>query len=566
MALAGRIVDVQVFQSSRYQRLASQELTVHVTLPAIRGAIYDRDGRLLATSLPTQDVYADDFQVQHPLTEARALAPLLHVPVARLAAELHEPSGYVALARQVPVATARRITADSFPGVTTVDDSTRVTPNGDLAAPVLGFVNGAGVGVAGLEEAYQSILAGRRGAETLLESPSGVTLPQSTTGTVSHGSPGTGLELTLDEPLQYQTEQALGAEIEASNALGGTAIVMDVHTGQILSMANLVANHPEALGAAPNGSGGVSEAPSNLALTELYEPGSVFKLVTFSAALQDGVINADSTFTVPDQIELDGSEFHDAEAHPTEELSATQILAQSSNIGTSEIAQDLGESRLLAQVRNLGFGSYTGLDLPGETPGDLVNAQQWEPTDLVSLPIGQVDGVTAQQVLDAYNTVANGGVFIAPKLVRATVSANGTVHATQPSPARTVLSAGVADTLTGMLEQVVQVGTGTNAVIPGYTVAGKTGTANIPTPGRAGYENGAYMATFVGFAPAIHPIFSAIVVLNRPTPIYGGTVAAPVFAQVMRDALHHYDIPTTPGAPLKAAPSGSTSDQAQDIT
>ena len=177
----------------------------------------------------------------------------------------------------------------------------------------------------------------------------------------------------------------------------------------------------------------VDEAPSNLAVTQLYEPGSVFKLVTFSAALQDGLINPNSVFTVPDQIKLDGSTFHDAEPHPTETLSATQILAQSSNIGTSEIAQGVGEQRLLDQVKALGFGQPTGLDFPGESPGLLATAAQWEPTDFVSLPIGQVDAVNALQVLDAYNAVANGGVFVAPKLVQATVSPTG--HA-EPDPCR----------------------------------------------------------------------------------------------------------------------------------
>ena len=565
-ALVVRLVDVQVFESSSYQRLASQELTVHVALPAVRGTIYDRNGQLLALSLPTQDVYADDFQIAHPLTEARALSPLLGVPVATLATELHQRSGYVALAKQLPSAKAKHLNADDFPGITMVNDSTRVDPNSSLAAPVLGTVNTSDEGIGGVEEADQRALAGRQGSETLLESPSGVALPQSATGGVTKGAPGTGLELTLDEPMQYETEQALAAEIEASNALSGVAIVMDVHTGQILSMANLVANHPQPSGAPADSSGGVSEAPSDLAVTQLYEPGSVFKLVTFSAALQDGLITPNSNFTVPDQIELDGSLFHDAEAHPTEDLTATDILAQSSNIGTSEIARDLGESRLLAQIRNLGFGSYTGLGLPGETSGVLINAAQWEPTDAVSLPIGQVDGVTAQQVLDAYNSVANGGVFVAPKLVRAGVSSDGTVHVTALSATRTVMSPATASTLTQMLEQVVKVGTGTDAVIPGYTVAGKTGTAAIPAPGGASYESGAYMASFVGFAPAVHPVFSAIVVLDRPTPIYGGSVAAPVFSQIMRYALHRYDIPTTPGAPLGAPQGTSASDQAQDIT
>jgi cell division protein FtsI (penicillin-binding protein 3) len=359
---------------------------------------------------------------------------------------------------------------------------------------------------------------------------------------------------------------------------------MDVKTGQILSMANLVANHPtgspsaatappatNANGVIPIGpTAAVNEAPNNLAVTQLYEPGSVFKLVTFSAALQDGLINPNSVFTVPDQISLDGSTFHDAEPHPTESLSATQILAQSSNIGTSEIAQGVGEQRLLAQVKALGFGQDTGLDFPGESQGLLATPALWEPTDYVSLPIGQVDAVNALEVLDAYNTVANGGVFVAPKLVQATVSPTGQITKTPPSPTHEVISPPIDAELTNMLQQVVVSGTGTSATIPGYTVAGKTGTAQIPTAGHDSYIPGAYMATFVGFAPAVNPTLSMIVVLNRPTPIFGGTVSAPVFSQIMSYALHRYDIPTTPGASTGTLSGGSTplpaANQAQDIT
>ena len=283
-------------------------------------------------------------------------------------------------------------------------------------------------------------------------------------------------------------------------------------------------------------------------MTQLYEPGSVFKLVTFSAALQYGLINPNTVFSVPDQIKLDGSTFHDAEPHPTEQLTATQILAQSSNIGTSEIAQGVGEQRLLAQVKALGFGQPTGMNFPGESPGLLATAANWEPTDYVSLPIGQVDAVSALQVLDAYNTVANGGVYVAPKLVQATVSPSGTLTKTAPSATHTAISPSVDSELTSMLEQVVNTGTGTSAAVPGYTVAGKTGTAQIPTQGHDSYVTGAYMASFVGFAPAVNPTLSMIVVLDRPTPIFGGTVAAPVFSQIMSYALHRYDIPTTPGA------------------
>jgi cell division protein FtsI (penicillin-binding protein 3) len=579
LLLVARLVDVQVLRAGGYEAQARGESAITVSLPSLRGGIYARDGSPLALSVPTDDVVADDFQIAHPVKTAQALAPMLHVPVGKLAAQLHEHSGYVVLARQLSQSAGQKIAADSFPGITLIADSKREVPNGALASPVIGFTNGSGKGAGGLEYGDNTLLAGADGKETILASPGGVALPQSPVTDQVATTPGTGLELTIDTQLQYESEQALAKAIESSNSVSGTAIVMDVKTGQILSMANLAATHPAALGAptpavtAPGGvvpigpKDAINEASSNLAVTQLYEPGSVFKLVTFSAALQDGLINPNTVFTVPDQMSLDGSTFHDAEPHPTEQLNATQILAQSSNIGTSEIAQGVGEQRLLAQVKSLGFGQPTGLSFPGESPGLLATAAQWEPTNYVSLPIGQVDAVNALQVLDAYNTVANGGVYVAPKLVQATVSPNGTVTTTAPSPTHQVLSTATNGELTSMLEQVVNQGTGTSAAVLGYTVAGKTGTAQIPTQGKDSYVPGAYMATFVGFAPAANPTLSMIVVLDRPTPIFGGTVSAPVFSQIMSYALHRYDIPTTPGVGANTTPSTRTSsDQAQDIT
>ncbi|MGH8980976.1 MAG: peptidoglycan D,D-transpeptidase FtsI family protein, partial [Acidimicrobiales bacterium] len=566
LVVVARLVDVQVLHSSQYQKDASEELTVHVTVPALRGAVTDRSGVVLETSVPTKMVVADDFQVTNVAHEARALAPLLGLDAAKLTALLTEKSGYVPLVRDLGPAKSKEVAARAFPGITLVDSSQNVAAAGDLAAPVVGGVNGQGQGDAGLEAQYDAELSGHPGSETLLESPLGVQLPGTAVTKKAAAVAGTGLELTLDEPLQYTAEQYLAQEIVASHAQSGEAVVMDVQTGQILAMANLVASSstsdttsaPASAPAATNTSstevspvdvgatGPVQEAPSNAAVTQLYEPGSVFKLVTFSAALGDGLIGPDSAFTVPDTRTIDGDLFHDATPHPTEQMSATQILAQSSNIGTLEIAQELGETRILEQVKQLGFGS-TSLRFPGESEGLYVTPATWSTTDYVSLAIGQADAVSAMEILDAYNAIAHGGEYVAPKLVRATVGADGATRTTAPSAAHQVVSPQVAGELTTMLEQVVDGGTGVAAAVPGYLVAGKTGTSQIPAADGSGYIPGAYDATFVGFAPANHPVLSAIVMLNRPTPIYGGAVAAPVFSKIMAYALHRYDVPTSPG-------------------
>ncbi len=551
--LAGRLVQVQVLEAGHYAAQQVGELRQRVAVPALRGAIYDRQGTPLAVSIPTKEVIADDFQVAQPVEEAHRLAPLLSQPAGTLAQALHRRSGYVVLSRYLSEPAAARLARADLPGITMTDSSERLAPEGDLAEAVLGGTNAQGRGDGGLEYQYQRLLAGRPGVAEELVSPLGSPIPGS--GSSEGGRAGTSLELTLDEPLQFEAEAALGQAIVADQAQSGTAVVMDVRTGQILAMANLVAGP----------SGTVAQAPRNLAVDDLYEPGSVFKLVTFSAALQDGVITPGSTFTVPDQLQVDGTTFHDAETHPVEQMTASDILAQSSNVGTSEIALALGEQRLLGQVRRLGFGQPTDLHFPGEPGGVLATAAQWNPIDYVDLPIGQVDAATPLQVLDMMNAVADGGVLVQPKLVRATVGPAGQLRATAPSPRSRVMSTSTAKALTGMLEQVVAAGTGTSAAVPGYAVAGKTGTAQIPDPVHGGFVPGAYMATFAGFAPAEHPVLSAIVVLNRPTPIYGGTVSAPVFSTIMAYALHRYAIPTTPGAPTTPSVPAGTS-QAEDVT
>ena len=243
LLLVARLVDVQVLQAGGYATAARGESSISVTLPSVRGGIYARDGSPLALSVPTDDVVADDYQIAHPFATAGALSPLLHVPVDTLASELHQKSGYVVLARQLSQSTGQTISNDALPGITLIADSKREVPNGNLASPVVGFTNAAGQGAGGLEFGDNHLLAGTNGKETIMESPAGVALPSPVTNQVAT-TPGTGLELTLDAQLQYESEQALAKAIESSNAVSGTAVVMDVKTGQILSMADLVASHP----------------------------------------------------------------------------------------------------------------------------------------------------------------------------------------------------------------------------------------------------------------------------------------------------------------------------------
>ena len=371
--------------------------------------------------------------------------------------ELSEHSGYVLLATQVPASTGDKLAADNLPGITLLDTSERVDPDGSLAGPLLGQVHASGNGASGLEYQYNSLLSGQAGTQTLLESPAGVDLPQGAALTRSAGENGTGIELTIDQPLQYVTESALGrARSPRPARRAARPIVMDTRTGDILAMANLVRGN-DGLGLVPGTSRRSVEAPSNLALTQAYEPGSVFKLVTFSAALQDGLINPATSFSVPDQIQLDGSTFHDAEPHPTEQLSATQILAQSSNIGTSEIAQHAGREPAARPGEEPRLRPDDRPRLPGREPRACSpDAAQWEPTNLVSL--ADRPGRRGDRHAGARRLQRGGqrrGVRRAPAGPGHHRSPTAPHRATTPSASHRVVSPSVDAELVTMLEAVV---------------------------------------------------------------------------------------------------------------
>jgi len=563
LALGARLVFIQVIDHAHYAKLSVSQVQEKLTTTALRGGIYDRYGQTLAVSRPTSLVIADDFQIKHPATEAAAMSPLVGVPVAKLTALLSRHSGYVVINNDLALSQGRQVTSLAFPGIVVQNSSVRTYPDGTLATSLLGTVNSSGSGTAGLEYEYQKLLAGQTGITREYASASGVALPASTATVVKKAKPGVGLELTIDSSLQYVAERDLARQMKSEDALTGLAVVMDVKTGQILADASLVNTKTAAgaLGPIPSwgktvGYAGIQQTVNNLPFSQAYEPGSVFKVVTFSAALQDGLITPNTVFSVPYSTMVDGRLFHDAEYHGVEQLTATEILAQSSNIGTYEIGERVGEAGILSQVQRLGFGQPTSLNYPGETNGLLVNASDWYGSDQAALPIGQVDAVPAIQVLDAYNAIANKGIFIQPKLVRAYVEGNGTLKATPASATHEVLSPSVDSTMVKLLQQVVLEGTGTEAIIPGYSVAGKTGTATIPFPGKDQLTD-YYNASFVGFAPANNPTFSMIVVLQRPlNDIYGASVSAPVFQEVMSYALHHYGIPSN-GAVQKPLPGAA---------
>jgi cell division protein FtsI (penicillin-binding protein 3) len=550
-----RLVAIQGFDSARYLAAGGSEWEQTVTLPGERGAILDRNGYELAMSIPQTTIYADPRQVAEPAVEAGQLSPVLGISAATLQSEMTGPGTFEYLARTIPDDQAKQVAALHLAGVYSLSEPKRFYPAGQLASPLLGAVGTEGVGLSGLETGYNTLLTGQDGHEVEQIDPQGQLVPG---GVQEYQAPvaGQDLVLTLDEPLQYQAEQALAQALVAAKAKRGIALLMDTTTGAILADAELTMPGPgnQLPQAVPVtvGTPGATGAPSQpveessaTSFTDVYEPGSVNKLITISAALQQGVIKPSDVFGIPNSYRVANTTFHDAESHPTEHWSVTDILANSSNIGTIQIAQKLGHTNLMQYIGSYGLGSVSAVGFPGESGGLLPT--YWSGTSIADVPIGQGIAVTAIQMLAAYNTIASGGVYVPPRLVDATVDGQGREHVLPQVASHRVVSQTVADEMRTMLEEVVRVGTGTAANLDPYTVAGKTGTALAPSP-KGGYLSGHYVASFGGFVPAEKPQITGMVVVDD-TADYGAAASAPTFAKIARAALEEFSIPPMPKLP-----------------
>ena len=588
-----RLFFVQGVDAARYAQAARNEYVHEISFLGERGAILDRNGDELAMSVPLTTVYSDDYQVTDPRLEAHYLSGPLGVGAATLQSQLSEASGFVYLAHTIPDAQAAKVTTmmteGLLPGIYTMQEPKRFLPAGQLALPLIGQVGTSGQGLSGLEYKYNRLLEGKPGKLIEDMDPAGGLIPG---GVHQYQAPvrGDDLVLSIDKPLQFDAEQALARALVAAQAQSGIALIMDSKTGELLAVAQLTTpsrsapvtmHEPPALPVwfVPQNTSGISqgattpapssqqvksvqpvESPSATAFTSVYEPGSVEKLVTLSGALQSGSITPTEIFSVPNTYDVAGTMIADAWTHPTLYWTPSSILAHSSDIGTVEIAQKMGLPVLLHWIHAFGIGRTTDVNFPGESAGLVPGPTQWSGTSIATMPIGQGLAVTAVQMLDAYNTIANGGLYIAPRLVDGYVGARGHEHwFAVPKPHR-VVSRQVAADMTSMLEGVVRVGTGGAADLSPYTVAGKTGTALVPSP-KGGYIAGDFVSSFAGFVPAEDPAVTAMVVVEG-THQYGAEASAPVFAMLARDALQelgvppHKTEPPVPGVPLASAYGG----------
>jgi len=537
--LAARIADIQTRDRASLAALGRDQRVKNVTLAADRGGMFDRNGHELALSLDRQTVWADPRVIKHPAEVAAKLAPVVGVDELELRARLSQrDKGFVYIARKVEPDVSNAVSKLGLTGIGLAPESKRYYPSGALAGPVLGFVGLDNDGLSGLESALEGTLAGRPGEISVERDPTGNDLP-GTERTVRPAQTGVDLVLTIDQSIQYETERALVDQVNAVDAKGGMAIVIDVRTGDILAMANVDGETAESP-AKP-----ASASEKNRTVTDVFEPGSTNKVVTIAAAIEAGLVKPDTIISTPGSLMIDGTKFEDVEVHPGE-MSVADVLRESSNVGTINIARELGKVRFDAAVRNFGFGRVTGLDFPGEAPGIILPLANYNDTSMASMPIGNGLAVTALQMLDVYVTLANNGVSRQPRLLAATIDADGTRHSLPLGTTRPVVSPETAKMMRDMLTGVVEGGTGVNAQVPGYTVAGKTGTARKPPYDHPPYR---YVSSFVGFAPAENARLAAIVVMDEPAKgFFASTAAAPVFSRIMQHALAVERVTATPNS------------------
>ena len=529
-ATLARAIWIQVVKGPEYAAMALRQHRETVVVPASRGTIVDRNGEPLAIGKLATTIYANPRQVDNARDLTLAAAKQLDLDPATLYASLTDRSkGFVYVERKADPRKAKILEARGFAGLGFYPEEQRFYPQGPVAAQVIGYAGLDNKGLEGLEHSLEGALAGTPGSETIVKDPFGRALDVVET---KPEKTGRSVRLTIDREIQANAEEVLQDTVRRWGARAATAVVMDPHTGEIYAMATAPRFNANRFATTR------ADRRRNRSVTDTYEPGSTFKLVTVAAALQDHVVTPQTSFRLAPTIHVADRVIHEAHTRGTERLTVRQIVEQSSNIGTITIAEHLGAGRLASWVDRFGFGSKTGVDFPGESPGFALPLDQWSGSTIGTVPIGHGIAVTPIQMARAYAAIANGGVLVRPHLVDRVDGK--TVGATR---GRRVVSRHVSEQMMSMLRGVVLEGTGTEAAIPGYTVAGKTGTAAKIDPDGT-YSTSRYVASFVGMVPATKPRLVIMVMVDEPHgDIYGGVVAAPAFREIARFNLQHLEIP-----------------------
>lgn len=546
LLLSFRLVHIQLIEHERYAELAREEHWQTETIPARRGAILDRDGHPLAISIPYETVEIAGAEIRDPVRAADALAPLLELSPEEVLAKIDPQSkALVPLKSEVPSAVAQKIAELRLAGVYLRPEAVREYPEGSIAPQVLGFVGRDGAGLAGLEYSFDQELAGEPGMVQSERDTLGLEIAPGRR-ILKAPRDGADLVLTIDRVIQHVAERTLADAVAVNKASGGLILVMEPSTGDVLAMAswptyNLLDDPPV--------KPGQDALVKPVVVTNQYEPGSVMKVVTMAAGLEEGVVTPNSTVNDTGAVEVGGAILRNWDFRGNGIINMTEVLIHSSNVGAQYVSGLLGPERFYRYIELFGFGKLTGIGLPGEVPGTIRTPADpgWSRVDLATNSYGQGIAVTPLQMLTAVSAIANDGVLMKPHIVRQ-IRRGDQVETVQPEAVRRVVSAETARTLTQMMVQVLEQPSLQPHRVPGYHFAGKTGTADFPT--NLGYTSGKTYASIAAFGPLPDVRFSILIRLDAPEAIYGGVVAAPVLKTMIQELVAYYRIPpsTTPAA------------------
>jgi cell division protein FtsI (penicillin-binding protein 3) len=540
LVVSARLVQIQIIEGPAYAAAAARQRTRDIVLSPERGFILDREGEVLAESVDARTIYAVPTAVVDKEATARALAGILGGSEDAYLEKLGRDSSFVYIARKVDISLAEGVQALGIEGLGLIADSRRVYPSNELACQVLGFVGVDDEGLSGLELYYDRLLAGTPGRMIAERDTRGRPIPGGVT-MEEDAVDGKDLVLTIDKDIQYQAQVALAQAVETWGAKAGSVVVMDPTNGEILAMASVPQFNPNRFGEASE------DAFRNRSIVDTYEPGSTIKSLTAAAVIDAEIFEPGSMFELPPPIEVGGRTIHESHWRTTVQWSLTQIVTNSSNVGAVKLGMALGEQGLYDYFSRFGLTEQTGVDFPGEVKGYLPSPDLWSPSSIATIPFGQGVSMTPLQLARALSAIANGGELVTPHFLKDVPEA----PEIEPAwPKQRAISERTATAMRAVLTDVVNEGTGAAAAVPGYQVAGKTGTAQkARTDGQAGYDPGKYVASFSGFLPASDPRVLIIVTIDEPTnSIYGGTVAAPTFGTIAAFCVEHLKIP--PGEPV----------------
>lgn len=538
-----RLFFLQVARASEYGKEARGQRVTELELPARRGAILDRNGEILVDSREAETVFATPYLVKNPKKAAKIIGPVLSMPVAKVESLLKEDSGFVYLARQADPEIAKKLrqalVKEKIEGVDFIRETKRYYPYEGIGAQIVGFCGVDGQAQSGVELQFDKYLKGKPGRMVAELDRWGHQMPG---GLIKLESPvdGSDVRLTIDKDIQYKVQQELEAAVKKWKAAAGTVIVMNPQTGEIYAIASYPTFNPNDYSAR-----GKPDLVRNRAITDTYEPGSTMKVFTASAALEEGLFRQDDTFELPPTIEVGGRVINEAHGRATRSFTFSEIVQESSNVGAVTIGLKLGKNKLCEYTKKFGLDEPTGIDLPGETSGYIPHPDDWSASTIGNVPFGQGLAVTPIGILRGFSALANGGILPEPHVLVDVTDKEGNVleEYKPPKKQKRAVSPETVGRMRDILEKVVTAGTGGNAEVEGYRVAGKTGTAQKPKPG-VGYASGDYVGSFIGYLPSRNPQLAIVVALDEPSnAIYGGVVAAPSFSNIAEYSLRKLRIP-----------------------